>query len=179
MRAPTSIAALALAVLLLSGCLPQQSAVTPTPEPTSTPVFASEEEALAAATAAYAAYLAVSDQIGADGGANPERLKPLVTAEWLAKEVGAFKEFSSTGWRQSGLTTLRSSALQQFSDDSVTLYVCTDANETRFYDSSGADVTPAVRQTESSLEVSFAIGASADGRLLLEGNDPWAAESFC
>ena len=61
MRAPTSIAAVALAVLLLSGCVPQQSTDTPTPEPSSTPVFATEEEALAAATAAYAAYQAGVD----------------------------------------------------------------------------------------------------------------------
>ncbi len=68
MRAPTSIALVALAVLLLSGCLPPQTTVTPTPEATAAPVFASDEEALAAATAAYAAYLAMSDQIFAEGG---------------------------------------------------------------------------------------------------------------
>ena len=179
MRAPSSIAAVALAVLLLSGCVPQQSTNTPTPEPSSTPVFASEEEALAAATAAYAAYLAVSDQIGADGGANPERLEPLVTAEWLTKEIGAFKEFSVTGWKQSGVTTVRSAILQQFSDDSVSIYVCTDASATRFNDASGADVTPAVRQTVSSLEVSFVLGSSVADGLLLESNDPWSTESFC
>ena len=48
-------AALAV-VLLLTGCSLASPEVAPTPTPSATPVFASEEEALAAAEEAYAAY---------------------------------------------------------------------------------------------------------------------------
>ena len=73
MRALTTVAGVAIGALLLSGCLPQQPTATPPPEATAAPIFASDEEALAAATAAYAAYLAMSDQILKDGGKDPDR----------------------------------------------------------------------------------------------------------
>ncbi|WP_309619479.1 hypothetical protein [Salinibacterium sp.] len=184
MRAPTSIAAVALAVLLLSGCVPQQSTNTPTPEPSSTPVFASEEEALAAATAAYAAYLAVSDQIGADGGANPERLEPLVTAEWLTKEIGVYEKFALTKNSLQGSTTFRESKLQRLSEESggeaeVVIYTCTDFSATRFIDAVGADVTPVDRQTTAGLEIAFVIEDGDSARLFLAGSEPWSTDALC
>ncbi|MDJ0334528.1 hypothetical protein QMG83_04760 [Salinibacterium sp. G-O1] len=179
MRARTSIALVALAVLLLSGCLPQPSTVTPTPEASSTPVFASDEEALAAATAAYAAYLAMSDQIAADGGVNPQRLEPFVTEEWLKRETGVFSILVSRGMSQTGSTSFRDATLQQYSNVSVSIYVCADSSETRFHDSAGGDVTPANRQTLNSLEVTFEISEFPDLELRLEGNEPWSGESFC
>ena len=71
MRILPSIALAALVVSLFSGCIPTEPlADTPAPQPTSTPVFASEEEALAAAVEAYAGYLEMSDLIASEGGAN-------------------------------------------------------------------------------------------------------------
>ncbi len=179
MRAPTSIATIALAALLLSGCLPQQSTVTPTPAPSSTPVFASDEEALAAATAAYAAYLAMSDKIAADGGTNPERLKPFVTAEWLKRETEVFNVFAARGITQSGFTSFTNATIQQYSDNSVSMYVCTDSSDTRVHSSDGVDVTPADRNNLSSLEVTFDVTVVPDRELRLGGNEPWPGESFC
>ena len=81
-----TFAALA-AVLLLSGCVPTSPTVTPGPLPSSTPIFATEDDALAAATAAYAAYVKISDQIFMEGGANPDRLKSVATGEQLKADV--------------------------------------------------------------------------------------------
>ena len=65
---------LPLAVLgaaLLAGCLPTDPPVTPPPTSDLEPVFASDEEALAAAEEAYGAYLAAADEILSSGGADP------------------------------------------------------------------------------------------------------------
>ena len=64
--ARVSAAALAVALVLV-GCVPTTTPASPAPRPSATPVFATEAEALAAATEAYAAYVRVSDQILADG----------------------------------------------------------------------------------------------------------------
>lgn len=179
MRTPTSIATIALAVLLLSGCVPQPSTVTPTPDASSTPVFASDEEALAAATAAYAAYLAMSDLIAGDGGVNPERLQPLVTEGWLKREIDVFSLFAAKGLSQSGSTSFSNAAIQQYSDDFVSIYVCTNSSDTRVHNSAGVDVTPPDRETLSSLEVTFRAATALPSKLRLERNEPWSGESFC
>jgi hypothetical protein len=177
------IAAIAL-VLLLGGCVPAPPAETPAPTPGPTPVFASEEEALAAAEEAYAAYLAVSDAIAQDGGRDPERLAPHVTPGWLEKEVEVFELFAASGRRLVGETQLRSSHLQQISDDGrlpgqLVAYFCTDFASTRIVDSSGADVTPTDREAIVTLEVSFVIESQDSARLLVDGSAPWVESSLC
>jgi len=167
---------LLLCAIALSGCVPGEPTEVPTPEPSSTPVFASEEEALAAAEEAYAAYLAVSDAISQDGGAEPERIEPYVTPEWLEVELEAYRDFSSSGVRQSGSTTFSNATLQSSSDREATIYACTDSSATRFVDSSGQDVTPDDRQVLTSVQVTFRI---QDGDLRLEGLAPWGDNSFC
>ena len=185
MRIPPLAVGLAVVVtLLLSGCLPLEPTVSPTPRPSSTPVFASEEEALAAAEAAYARYLEVSDAIAADGGANPERLQQLATPEWFLQEQVAFEEFASSGNHQTGSTSFRNSELQQLIDEgggaaSVVMYVCLDASATRIVDGGGVDVTPANRPTSVSLEVTFDVPSADPSHLRLANNEPWPGESFC
>ena len=88
--------------LLLGGCTPQSEPVRPKPSPSASPIFASDDEALAAATKAYAAYLEVSDEIAQDGGKNPERIGGFVSADWLPSEISDFGEFAGSGHRQVG-----------------------------------------------------------------------------
>ena len=90
--ARASAAALAVAFVLV-GCVPTTTPASPAPRPSATPVFATEAEALAAATKAYAAYVRVSDQITADGGANPERIAPHVTAAQLKRDRDVFAAY--------------------------------------------------------------------------------------
>ncbi len=66
MRRP--VVTLAVLLLVLTGCTPGDEVVVPDPEPTVEPMFATDEEALAAAEEAYGAYLAASDASLAGGG---------------------------------------------------------------------------------------------------------------
>lgn len=182
MRIHAPAAALAIVTtLVLGGCVPSEPSASPTPEPSATPVFASEEEALAAAEEAYAAYLAVSDAIAQDGGANPQRLADFVTPEWLEKEVAGFEQLAASGRTQTGQTSARGTTLQQYSQEgavaTVIAYVCTDFSGTRFVDSTGADVTPVDRIINVSLQVSFETGA--ENGLLISGSEPWSGATVC
>lgn len=185
MRISPPAVGLALAVtLLLSGCLPQQPNASPTPQPSSTPVFASEEEALAAAEAAYAEYLAVSDAIAADGGANAERIVPLITEERESEEMALFQSLATEGLHTAGLTTFDSMVLQDYVEEggskaSLTTYVCLDVTNVRVLDASGADVTPSGRQNKLPLEVAFGAAAMSPIDIRVARSDSWGGDDFC
>ena len=182
-RRLASIALLSAAGLILSGCVPADPEVTPPAEPSSEAIFASDEEALAAATDAYEAYLKMSDLIAQEGGKNPERIAPLVTEEWLATEVEAFGGQVETGLHQVGAITYRSAELQQFdSGPSGTLhiaaYFCMDISGTKFFTSGGSDVTPQDRESLVAIEVSF-LGQPDAAELLIGGIEPWPSAGIC
>jgi hypothetical protein len=186
MRVVRRVGAAAVAVAfaaLLGGCAPQVQPPPPKPSPSSSPVFASDEEALAAATKAYAAYLKVSDQIAQEGGMGSERLDSLVTTNWLPTEVAAFERFSKTGNHQAGSTTFRLGKIQQIDQSSdgatVSAYVCTDFSEVRILNASGEDVTPASRPSRVAVVAEFESKTVGSQSLLLSRNEPWSGTGVC
>ena len=179
----TGVALAALATLLLSGCLPSTPVVTPEPLPSSTPVFASDEMALAAATEAYRAYLAMSDEITADGGANPERISKFVGSEMLDKQIAQYAPFQERDLSTSGASSFDTMSVEQVDDRGdgsveVTTYVCLDVSRVRILDAVGADVTSGDRVNRLPLEVSFA-SRDQSGRLLIAQSDSWRGTNFC
>lgn len=78
-RRPRRLTSLALApaaalLVALVGCSGTPEIPDADPAPSAPPLFATEEEALEAATAVYEEYLAVSNQVLADGGSDPDRV---------------------------------------------------------------------------------------------------------
>ena len=151
------LAAGAVAILVaVSGCDAADPRVTPAPTPSATPVFASDEEALAAAEVAYAAYLAVSDAIFAEGGADPERLSGVASGDFLEASIAGFQKVQTNGWRSVGTSTADSYELQKFDPDgSVTVYLCTDVSGVDVVDSSGQSVVSPNRPARTYFEVNF------------------------
>ena len=180
MRLP-AVLAVTLAVLVVSGCGSPDPVVVPEPESTSTPLFASDEEALAAAEEAYAAYLAVSDQILAEGGANPERAYAFLTENMRAEEAEGVQLYVDSGWHSQGNTSFDSVVLQQFVAEpdsaNLTVYLCIDVSNLRILNTSGVDVTPEMRPNRLPLELEFIAEASAT--MKLERSDLWSGEDFC
>ena len=168
-------------MLLFSGCGGGAPIPTLPPTPSATPIFASEEEALAAAEEAYAAYSEMSDLISSEGGAEPERIAPLVTESQLEREVETAEYFSSRNLRAVGGPTVTYFELQQFSESAegaeVVVYVCLDVSETRVVDATGADVTPPDREPTVPLEVEFV--SDEANSLLVARSDVWSGSSFC
>ena len=169
--------AIPLIAFALAGCSAQQ----PAPKETTAaadqkPLFASDEEALAAAQAAYANYLDVSDQIARDGGANPERLKGLVSDSLYSEQVSGYKDVNAKGLKASGASTFDNFRIQDITDSSITNYVCLRLSGIHVIDSSGSDVTPSGRDDNLPLQMEW---KQVSGKLVLEKSEVWTGQNFC
>lgn len=184
MRSALPLTTLTLAVVvLLTGCVPQDPDVVPPPASTTEPVFASDEEALAAATDAYKAYLAMSDLIAQEGGENPERIAPLVTEEWLEEELKAFDQLSEAGHSQAGSIgvsdfELQANQLGLDGSPNIGAYFCLDFSDVEVISNEGVNVTPTSRPAEVTVEVQF-VGKLSGPVLLVERIEPWPASGIC
>jgi hypothetical protein len=180
MRFPALIAVPAIA-LALAGCSAQEPATQPTTSSVVKPLFSSDEEALAAAEAAYVNYLQVSDQIARDGGANPERLKGLVSTELYLEQKPAYVELEASGLHAGGVTTMDNFRIQDFSESGskayLTAYLCLDVSKNPVLNSLNQDVTPIGRESRIPLNVTF----SFDGREIIsvDASEVWTGTNFC
>ena len=184
MRILSSVAGVALVALLLTGCLPPESTVTPTPQPSSTPVFASDEEALAAAEAAYAEYLAVSDAILNDGGEDPDRIDTVVTGDLIATEKDGFADFRESGYRSVGATMFDNVSLQRYEPSSagvdvVRLYLCSDVSAVDVVDASGVSIVSPDRPERTAFEVGFDLADPSTPFLVLSSKEVWTGGGIC
>jgi len=173
-------ASAALAVTALGSC-----AAPPPPRPTpsasaAAPVFESEEEALAAATEAYAAYQAMSTTVAQQGGMSPERMGEFAVGEALEAEITSLESLSKAGQRGIGSLAFDKLTLQStdLASGAVEAYLCLDVSGTDVVDVSGASTVPPDRPLRLPLQVSFA--PSPNGLLLLvERSESWRGENFC
>lgn len=175
-------AAFALA-LLLGGC-----AGAPTPSPSGTPsaseaapIFASDEEALAAAEAAYESYLAVSTAVSNDGGAEPDRLAAVATGGALDEEEDAARDLADQGVRTVGTVGFQIKELQSFSASveraEVVVYLCEDLRNLDVLDASGKSLVVEGRV----VDVPYTVVVSADRTddLKVSEKDLWPRDNFC
>ena len=167
-------------MLLFSGCGGGAPIPTLPPTPSATPIFASEEEALAAAEEAYAAYLAMSNLIGSEGGVDPERIAPLVTADRLEIELRGFETLRQSDLRLVGRTSFETIEVQRLEltpeDVEIVFYVCWDASGSRVMNDSGVDVTPPDRVDRLVLEVVM-VTSGGKPPLILASDDAWQDSS--
>ena len=171
-------------VLLLAGCTPTIGIVKPEPAPSSTPIFASEEDALAAATAAYAAYVKVSDQILMDGGTDPDRIKPYATKEALEAALDGYRTFREKGYRSIGSSEIFGDKLQRFNPDAeggidlVDLYSCLDVSHVDVVDGSGNSAVSADRPDLQAFQLTFDFDFKLN-KLVLSSRDAWSSSEIC
>lgn len=149
----------ALLALALVGCA--TPAVIPPAGPPSDeqPLFASDEEALSAATEAYEEFLAVSSQILQEGGEQPERITPYLSGQVLDDELEGYADFMESGYRLIGQSEITNAILQQWISDGnnaeVIAYFCVSLAGTDVLDSEGSSVVNEDRPSESTFEVVF------------------------
>ena len=174
-----------LGTLALSGCASEPAPrVSESTAPTDAPVFASDAEALAAATEAYAAYLRVIDTVLGDGGSDSARLAAVTSDEALRAETKAASFYSDQGYRSVGSTSFDSLQLQFVEDDGqgstiLSAYLCSDVAGVDVVDSAGASVVPADRVDRFPLQVRFQNLRVASKALLITSSDSWTGKNFC
>ncbi|MDF0512427.1 hypothetical protein PX701_02215 [Agromyces sp. H3Y2-19a] len=183
----TALAAAGLAGVLvfgLSACSPGPGPKpSPTPTASAEPIFASDEEALAAAVKAYEAYDKVSDSIINDGGADPERIDAVVTARYAPQLRDEFVAIAEAGLRSSGVATVDSVSLVSNAERdglaTVSIYFCRDLSDARVLDKTGADVTPEGREERVPSQGFFVSDAPGSQTLLVDEVTRWSGENFC
>ena len=181
--ARASAAAFAVALLLV-GCVPTNTPASPAPKPSATPVFATEAEALAAATEAYAAYSKASNQVTADGGKHPDRISRFVSPDQLKRELKGFLFYKENSVSSRGTSKFDSVRIESFAGQSrgnfeLSVYLCSDVSTIRLFDSTGADVTPHELPNRSAMEVGFELGDRSHEELIVSRSESWTGNDYC
>jgi hypothetical protein len=177
-----TIACLGFLMISGAGCSAEPTPVQTSATPTSAPVFASDEEALAAATDAYAGYIETADQIITDGGAHPERIEQFATDELAKAEIESYREFESQGLHGTGLSTFSNLSIQSHSRGEkavVTAYVCSDVSGTDIVDSNGRSTLASTRQTRVPFLIVFDLADPGSTQLKVASADVWKGEGVC
>lgn len=175
-----------VAAVALSGCVGESpvSRTVPSTSPRASSAFASDAAVLAAATAAYKNYIAVSDEVGNGGGRDVERVKDLVTAKYFPEQQKDFSDLFASGRRIGGFTTVQQPTLQSSRPSPsgatrATLYVCLDVTTGRLLAADGSDITPPDRPEFYPLVVEMTTLSPTSSAFLLDSSDSWKGKNFC
>jgi hypothetical protein len=187
-RTAGRMSAVVCAAILLFSCA--GCAEEPTPQPTTNsptaaaPVFASDEEALAAAAEAYANYLRTYDESWADGDGSMEDFLGLSVGNAHQNDRKSHEEWTSKNWRPTGATKFDSMTLQAVSQAEsgtwqIQTYVCLDASEGDVVDANGVSVAKPGRPLRLPLEVWFVTTSASPEELKISESNVWSGQNFC
>jgi hypothetical protein len=173
-----------VAALSASACAPPAPAKPPRPSPSSTALFASDEEALAAAEEAYREYQHVSDAILIDGGADPERLLEVATQAQYEYEKAGYDKILAANERGVGASKFDSMKLYKTDEDSAASHspvlavtVCDDYSDVEILDKAGNSVVSPDRPDRFPRIASFV--QTENAKLQVASVTEWGGETFC
>lgn len=184
-RVGAALAAAGALALLLSGCTGDAPAPAPSPSADAAePIFASDEEALAAAESGYSSHLALVDQLTASGGTDVVGLDEVATPSYAAGLEDSLQRLHESGTRTQGETRFDSAGLiERFDSEgavTVNVYLCLDVSNVRVLDAAGQDVTPTERQDRAPVQVEFVSASAGDPtQLVVSGAQSWSGDDFC
>ncbi|PWC08401.1 hypothetical protein DF223_03455 [Mycetocola zhujimingii] len=179
---PTLLRAVVAGLAIAGGAVSLVACAQPSPQPTPTPtaIFASEEEALAAATDTYAKFLSSYEAVSATGGAVLPAVREYVSAGYY-EELKSANIVTENGWHTEGSSTFEirgfDSLVNTAEHAEITLQVCRDVSMLRFLDQYGTDVTPVERLNEVPLLVSFESDSPRSSVLTIRGVGTWQGHS--
>jgi len=175
-----------LVALSLSGCFAQETPdATSSPSPSTTPVFASEEEALAAATEAYGNYQELETEIFGAGGTAAARIEAVSTRAALDEALAGFARFEHDGLHSVGEPSFTIAKLQHVSPpagngyDVVGAYLCLDVSGVDVLDSKGTSVVSPTRNSIQAYEISFDQQVGSSDSLVLSSREIWTGADLC
>jgi hypothetical protein len=155
---PRSLVLPATAALLvaLAGCSDTPAIPEADPTPSASPLFASEEEALEAATAVYEEFLKAFDTALANPGAGTSDLTTVASERALQLAIEDVTTFESDGLRITGARALAGTKLQTVYPGPVTeiiFYACEDVEGVQLVDSAGTVLSSDERPDRATFEV--------------------------
>ena len=181
--ARVSGAALVVALVLV-GCVPTTTPASTAPKPSATPVFATEAEALAAATEAYAAYQLILDD--AFSSYESAHLQRVASGAALSKAKDSVADYQKVGKRQTGrasidtVSLVDSSSVLLGNDKSLfaQAYLCLDLTQVDVLDGENRSVVPAGSNRRFPIVASLVWDRTLR-KLLVDKDESWSGENFC
>jgi hypothetical protein len=166
----------------LTGCGEETSGTSSPTDRSIAPVVPVPDETVSESTrVAYENYLRIADQVLADGGLSPNRIKAVTTGEFAQTFEGEVVEYSSAGLRTVGSTETKSFELQswfiQGTTFTATAYVCDDVSGIDVLNSEGMSIVSPDRDATTPYAVTFQ-GDALD-ELVVSAKELWAGTDFC
>jgi hypothetical protein len=143
--------------LVVSGCAGDQPEA-PGPTPTPTALFRSDEEALAAATNAYAAYQEVADDVASDGGSEPDRFEAVAEGDALENGRRGAQQFAEARVHATGRTAIAFVDLVHVPrtvNETLVARVCLDVSAVDVVDETGKSTVSPSRVDRTLTEATF------------------------
>ncbi|HEX5859438.1 MAG TPA: hypothetical protein VFY91_15135 [Microbacterium sp.] len=172
-----ALSALVLVTGLLAGCVGE-------PEPVeTTPGFASEEEAFAAAEETYRAYVDALNQVDLS---DPETFEPVFA--WTTGELNGTDRKSFSAWHASGYAILGSAVVASVElsagesgtkAEEISVDACYDVSGVDVLDTEGVSMVDGSRPDVQALTISFAQSSATPTGLVVAAIDPAAGEKQC
>lgn len=184
MRARALLAVAAAASLALAGCVapadpsPTDAPADAAPDTTTTPepTPLTEGDALAIAVETYEAYLAATGDVLQSGESAVPSFNATVTEEFGAPQLETLLERSQTeDLIAEGQIRVVKSQLQKATDETIDVYLCTDASEAVIYER-GSTPEPTREQSIFALEVQLLY---VDGSYRVDKSETWDEPDFC
>lgn len=178
------LALIALPIALVAGALSActESTRIPPAEPTAdvAPLFATDEEALEAATAAYEQYLVVLDGLLQDPREVTTEFNDVAEGAALEAAIASVTDFLDQGYELSGPRRLGRVDLQQYADSvetaEVTAYFCEDISTVVLLDRNDQSISSEERPNFTLFEAT--IYFNGDKAVVVE-REFWSNEASC
>jgi hypothetical protein len=169
-RGVALVAALACAALMLGGC---DGSPGPSPS-TSTPLFADEAEAFAAAEATYRAYIDALNGVDLSDPSTFEPVFALTTGEANAEARESFSQMHADRWQVKGQSTIDGIADLEATITgvpTVALAACLNVSDVTVTDSDGNSVVEDSRPDVQSVRVDLTGDARSDTGMVISTLD--------
>ncbi|MEV7631423.1 hypothetical protein AB0N64_03330 [Microbacterium sp. NPDC089318] len=160
LRTGSALAAVGLLIGMLSACTPESK---PTPKPTKSAAFATDEEAFAAAEETYKAYVDATNAVDLQDPDSFDAVFSWLTGSALAEERETFSQFRAEGLSRSGEGSFDTFTPTTFDQKEVVASVCLDVSDIELSYADGTSAVPVDRPARTGRSVTFVPADSETG----------------
>jgi len=152
---------------MLAACTPE-----PEPTPTKTALFASDEEAFAAAEETYRAYTDAVNEVDLSNPDSFEQVYSWLTGTALAPEKEALSLYHAEGLTKTGTSTFDSYTPLSRSAEEVVAQLCLDSSALDLIRANGESALPSDRAPRQGRKVTFVPADTATGLRIASSHKP-------